>query len=83
MAYGVYEIDNNLYENDPGNNLRGKLTEIYAPDIDRMYYNDIIDTAKKRGIIPYDLLYDDALTIWRLVELVSKISATEIGILKL
>ncbi len=69
MAKKNYHQDEDYPAGDPGNVLRRALGKIDAPDCDKAVAN-LLYTAGERNI--YGDLYisvEDALTIWRLVEI--------------
>lgn len=74
MAKKRYHQDGGLPRKDPANRLRAKLSDIDAPNPGRAL-SEILYTAEQRGILPFPIDEELALTIHRLVLLAE--AATE------
>jgi hypothetical protein len=78
-----YREDHELEENDPGVLLRGELSQVEAPD-DTDALDELLHTANETNLLDdVEITAQDALTVWRLVELSRRLSPDRLEMLRM
>lgn len=67
----LYELNEDFDADDPGNCLRTALNDqaLIIDEKAERRLNEILYTGEERYILPFRIDKEDALTIWRMVEL--------------